>query len=119
MRRLFALYEHARSTGKVRGAGTYGILAHIYDFAHTMRSQDKIERIHQSSISRMPHSTLQARSDYAVVMLLLALENPARFNRHWRHRVNAALLKAAKNRIPANSVVQWVSMNGGIDQRRR
>jgi len=118
-RRLYKLYEGAKSQYRVQGAGTYGILAHIYDFTHAMRRQDKIERIHQSSILRIPHSAIQQRSDYAVVMLLLSLENPTIFNRHWRHRVNTALLKAAENRIPPNFVVQWVHENGGIDQKSR
>lgn len=117
-RRLQARYERIKSQSNGQGAATYCILPCIYDFTHAMQRQNKIERIHQSCISRMPNSRIQPRSDFAVVMLLLALENPTVFNRHWRHRLNTALEKAAENRIPTRLVAHWVYEQGGLDRLR-
>ena len=85
----------------------------VFLMAHHLRAKNRIEDLHKSCVVRLRKTNLQQRSDYAVVLLLLALEDDKAFNRHVRGTMARALVIAGKKGVEPKFLTWFFMQSGG------
>jgi len=115
-KQLIERYHLLSEQSSCRHQAIYYVLSEVYRFTLQTRQQGNLNRIHSSCLQRLYGVPKRARSDFAIVTLVLTIVAPDCFDRTKRYRINRALETAQRNEIQPENLVNWLQGNGGYDR---